>query len=344
MRALVIVLLLGAAAAGGYLVARARPTAGDTSSSPPVIIAPVEHRTLRETLDVRGRVVEAGRSELRAEGRGRVTRVGLRRDRVVRPGDAVVDVDGRPQVVVAGRFPYWRDLSSGSRGRDVRQLQRLLERIGLYQDEVDGVFGPATGAALRAWQDEHGYPVDGVLRQGDLIVADVPARVGAVRVAVGDRLGVGDVLAVLTNGAQLVEVELDAAERPRVEVGQRAVVELSGTSRRFTGRVDRIAHVPVRRSGGEAATVFFPTHIVVDEPLDGLVGAPVAVEIVTAEAPDARAVPLAAVGMDADGHAMVQVRDGDGVRPVRIETGIVEGGHIEARGLDGVESVVVQTP
>jgi membrane-bound lytic murein transglycosylase B len=41
------------------------------------------------------------------------------------------------------------------------ELQQLLARAGLYDGEIDGKLGPASRAAIRAWQSSRGLPADG---------------------------------------------------------------------------------------------------------------------------------------------------------------------------------------
>jgi hypothetical protein len=64
--------------------------------------------------------------------------------------------------------------ASGSRGRrlgvaavvpaeDLREVQRMLKRLGYYGGETDGVDGAATRAAVRSFQRDFGIePVDGI--------------------------------------------------------------------------------------------------------------------------------------------------------------------------------------
>lgn len=49
------------------------------------------------------------------------------------------------------------------RGDDVADLQDLLTRLGFDCQKVDGVFGPNTDVAIRAFQAEMGLTVDGIL-------------------------------------------------------------------------------------------------------------------------------------------------------------------------------------
>jgi len=62
-------------------------------------------------------------------------------------------------------------LKKGDQGADVTELQKLLVAKGYLTDEdVDGVFGPKTHRAVRAFQsqnlDQHGQPlvVDGQVK------------------------------------------------------------------------------------------------------------------------------------------------------------------------------------
>jgi GH25 family lysozyme M1 (1,4-beta-N-acetylmuramidase) len=51
-------------------------------------------------------------------------------------------------------------IKKGSKGSAVLQLQKLLNKLG-YKLEEDGSFGPATDAAVKAYQKAHGLEVDG---------------------------------------------------------------------------------------------------------------------------------------------------------------------------------------
>jgi hypothetical protein len=54
-------------------------------------------------------------------------------------------------------------LQQGDEGEDVRQLQRLLQLLGDYEERIDGDFGPATEEAVRAYQDRNDLQVDGIV-------------------------------------------------------------------------------------------------------------------------------------------------------------------------------------
>lgn len=65
--------------------------------------------------------------------------------------------------------PYTRDLKlqkTRMNGDDVKQLQEKLIYLGYLQDgENDGYFGPKTENALRSWQRDNGFTVDGIMTQ-----------------------------------------------------------------------------------------------------------------------------------------------------------------------------------
>ena len=50
----------------------------------------------------------------------------------------------------------------GSRGEEVRQIQKVLKREGYYKGSVDGIYGTGTRNAVKAFQKAVGIPVDGI--------------------------------------------------------------------------------------------------------------------------------------------------------------------------------------
>ena len=55
-------------------------------------------------------------------------------------------------------------LQSGSTGPDVRRLQRILVMIKVLDyTQIDGMFGSKTEAAVRAFQQDEGLKVDGIV-------------------------------------------------------------------------------------------------------------------------------------------------------------------------------------
>ena len=50
----------------------------------------------------------------------------------------------------------------GSRGDEVRSIQKKLKELGYYSGSIDGIYGTQTQAAVRAFQKNCGITVDGI--------------------------------------------------------------------------------------------------------------------------------------------------------------------------------------
>lgn len=69
---------------------------------------------------------------------------------------------GRPASPPARQAPVARTLEPGDRGKAVLDLQAALGAVGVYAQAPDGVYGPATGSAVVAFQSDRGLVADGV--------------------------------------------------------------------------------------------------------------------------------------------------------------------------------------
>ena len=72
-------------------------------------------------------------------------------------GKAALAVGGRPVFVLVGAVPAFRDLTIGTSGEDVRQLEEALKRLGFDPGPVDGVYDAATSTAVAAWYSKQGW-------------------------------------------------------------------------------------------------------------------------------------------------------------------------------------------
>ncbi len=158
-------MLAGIGAAGlvvGLQLAERNAPAEPSASTPPVVTVPVESRQL---VDLRQLDCTASRADIAIAAAATyggaspvVTAVRVPNGRDIRPGEAVVEVSGRPVIALPGPFPLYRDLRPGDKGVDVRALQEGLRDAG-YGVGADGTFGPRTERAVRALYRHVGYPV-----------------------------------------------------------------------------------------------------------------------------------------------------------------------------------------
>ncbi|MCF6524462.1 peptidoglycan-binding protein [Streptomyces sp. JJ36] len=72
-------------------------------------------------------------------------------------------VGGSGEVTPRLSFPSYDTLREGDRNDQVKAAQYLLNAQGFDAGSVDGIFGPATDAAVRSFQSDRGLTADGVV-------------------------------------------------------------------------------------------------------------------------------------------------------------------------------------
>lgn len=215
---LLVLVVLAAAAAAGWAWARRQYPPPQPIEEPRPVTAPVVRQQLDDLLVLRGRVELPASTDVDPPlGDGAepvVTARNVDRGDEVGEGAVPVVVAGRPVILLRGEVPPYRPLTPGSRGPDVAQLQAALARLGHYDAEVDGVFGPATAAGVQALYADAGFdPVP----TSTTVEADERAARGAVQDAedtVADaEENVADAQADVADAEQAVaDAKQDAAE------------------------------------------------------------------------------------------------------------------------------------
>jgi peptidoglycan hydrolase-like protein with peptidoglycan-binding domain len=67
-------------------------------------------------------------------------------------------------VNIVGQIFTGRVLIPGqASGPDVRAVQEILEALGFYRGDIDGIYGPGTADAVRRFQAAHGLTPDGIV-------------------------------------------------------------------------------------------------------------------------------------------------------------------------------------
>ena len=106
-------------------------------------------------------------------------------------GGVLYRVDDRPVLLLCGTVPAYRDLHTGDAGRDVRQLNRNLHRLGFDADAhvriepADHDFTVKTKQALEVLQHDKGLRVTGALAIGDAVFLSEPVRIAEVTGVLG---------------------------------------------------------------------------------------------------------------------------------------------------------------
>jgi peptidoglycan hydrolase-like protein with peptidoglycan-binding domain len=244
---------------------------------------------------------------------------------VIRRGQRLYEVDGRPVFLLYGARPVWRGFEAGmAPGPDVRQLESNLARLGFDGASVDGYFTAATAAAIRRWQRRLGRARTGRLALGTVVFAPGVVRVAEVLTPVGRHINAGPVLRASTT-RRVVTVDLPTSRQGQVRDGAQVEVALPG-GRRVPGTVTEVGRVAVS-AGAEGAAATITVSITLDQ--SDLAGdldqAPVQVAITTARRRGVLAVPVTALrAASAAGAYEIAVVEGNASRSVPVRPGLFD--------------------
>ncbi len=330
------------------------PTQAEALAAPPsptVITAPVELRALSQTLIVRGVVAPAATIALKVPasvtGTVVVSYRPLKPGGNLRDGGLAVEVSGRPVFAIEGTVPSYRTLSAGLIGRDVRQLQAALLRLGCNASKDHDRFGVATARCVAQLYRSHGYQPLGVggrelsgtdieglvVPEGEIVyVPQFPARynTGDLGSATGAKPGetVPDI-GVLTVGALRVRADVSQNDVGLVRSGLPADLLDEATNSHFRGVIETVGALAGPNVDG---TTSAPVWISIRTPVpNSLAGATVRVTIVRASsARPGLTVPLSALYTGPSGASYVQVRKaGEQSTKVEVNVGLTADGYAQ---------------
>jgi peptidoglycan hydrolase-like protein with peptidoglycan-binding domain len=344
--------LVAVAVTGGVVVMSSANQATPAAQEPPANTMKVERGKLSAIVSLDGSLTHRARSDGSPysainQARGIYTELPVVGGKVD-CGDVFYRVDDHPVLLLCGTVPAYRDLDSGDEGRDVRQLNRNLHKLGYDADPDDNSFTWKTEAALEQLKADKGFDGTGELDLDDAVLLPEPARISKLTGELGGPASPGARVAQATSDTLEVQVALDASQQGVVKEGDRARITLPG-NKSVTGNVDRLGRVA--ESAGEedddvgAATI--PAYISLDKPrkASGLDEAPVQVEITTKGVESALSVPVTAiVGKSGGGFAVEVVRAGGQRELVAVELGLFDtaDGRVQVEGgLDEGDQVVV---
>jgi len=288
-------------------------------------------------------------------------------------GDVLLEVSGRPVIVLTGKVPMYRTLTRGSGGDDVQQLRAALRR--LVPNVTVARKGDLDGAALGAVEDlyhRRGYeaarPTDAQRIQ--LVQLEQSAKSGGqtavdalndFRKTYGTRIASGEILFLPQLPVRMTTVTVRAGAPASGVVGTVAAPTLvvngtvpaddaallkAGMATELQGPEGETFPATVGALGsaaGPSATVKAgatgtPIRLLPRQPdkLSKYVGQALKVTVTVGGTGGAvLAVPVAAVFTASDGQARVSVQsEGQAVRDVPVEVGLSAGGFVQVAPLD----------
>ncbi|MEJ5914296.1 hypothetical protein [Pseudokineococcus sp. 1T1Z-3] len=255
------VALVAGLVVGRLVTSPAEAAAEAAAPAAGLITVPAEMRTLSDDVTLRGDVqyddptpvtVETGDRE---EGgpavvTGGVPEVGT----TLEAGDVLLEVTGRPVLVLPGELPVYRTLRLGLRGPDVLQLKQALAGLGLLPGEVESdVYDGATAGAVRQLFDRAGYaapsPPEGsaeMATEAERSLAQAEADLATARAALDE---------ARSGPSRSVRVEADNAVREQER--QLAAAREGGDPMEVAAATDALALARVQRD--EALAVPAPS-------------------------------------------------------------------------------------
>jgi peptidoglycan hydrolase-like protein with peptidoglycan-binding domain len=353
--------IVGGAVAGLVLAfgSAAKEPAVDSALRPAT--AQVRRTTLVETKKVPGTLGYGDPVPVNATGRGVLTWIAPVGSTVKR-GEPLFKVDERAVVALYGSLPLYRALRPGTKGRDVRQLERNLAALGYTGFTVDDTYTSGTANAVRTWQADLGLPKTGTVEPGQVLFTRGPVRIAGHAARVGDMIGresgAGGVTVLSYTGTtRLVSVELEVPDRPLAVKGRTVTVTVPGR-RPVRGMIARVGTAitaqgaapgegttPESTNAPTAEAVFEVTVTIRDQKgLGALDAAPVDVDFVSSKRERVLAVPVVALLALPKGGFGVEVVDGARTRIVPVRTGMFAAGQVEVSGKGIAAGVRVGVP
>jgi hypothetical protein len=326
----------------------------DAAGTAPASTAKITRATITNTVQASGALGYAGSYTVVNQAQGtaytRLPAVGS----VVRRGQALYEVDGAPVTLFYGGRPQWRALYWGvTPGPDVAQLDRNLIVLGYGKYlTVSEHFTGATAYAVGLWQQATGRTVTGTVPLGQVVFAPGPLRVTGVTPTPGSPPPPGAAVLTATSTSLVVTAALPVTQEYLVHVGDRVTVTLPDGVSTAPGTVSAVSSVassgggdqgqngpgpaPSGGPGSAPETVTVTIRLARPQAAGNLDQAPVTVNIVSAQARDALAVPVSALVALAGGGYAVEVVHGSGAHAtttlVPVRTGLFSATLVQVSG------------
>lgn len=330
---LILVLVLALAAIiPGVAIARSFGGSDDgstgTDTGTATTLATVTRGRLTARTPVNGTLGYAGSYKVMNRASGTFTKL-PRVGQTISAGQVLYRVSGLPVIMLQGSStPVYRDLTRGTRGPDVRQLNANLVALHYAsRDDLDPdstYFGWATQDAVEELQDDLNVEETGKLTLGTVVFLPTSKiRVTEVGVDSGGIASAGAQVLKVSSTNRQITVALDASGQANVKVGDKVEITLPNL-KSTEGVVSTVGTVAKSTDDGG------PTIDVEITPRDSkatgeLDQAPVQVSIVTDTVDNVLAVPVNALLALAGGGYAVEVVDAAGThRLVPVTVGLFD--------------------
>jgi peptidoglycan hydrolase-like protein with peptidoglycan-binding domain len=357
-------LFVGAAAVAGtgggywYLTTRETTPSSSGTTTGPAATAEVTRETLTSTETWSGKLGHGTPFAVTTKADGTITWL-AEQDSKIKRGSVLFRVDEHPVVALKGGLPMYRDLSSGSKGSDVKQLEENLTELGYdgngYGFDVDKTFTWYTGQAVKEWQADVGSEKTGTVKESDVVYLTRNGRVDGLKVAVGDTVTSGTEILGITGSKQIVSLEVDVKDRDLVSVDTEVVIGLPGDEEvQGTVTSANVVEDTSGDGGGEgggdedpgAADTITEVEVTLNDEVDeSLLGSPVDIVVEVDRREDVLAVPVGALLALSEGGFGVEVVQQSGSTPatniVPVDAGMFANGKVEITGAGIDEGTVV---
>lgn len=325
--AVAVVAMIAGLLLGGAVRSPAQQALDTRAPARSIITAPVTTQQASAPLTARGTVavgqeVTVGPIEA-STPLSIVTGVFVKPGAAVKPGDRLIEVSGRPVIVMRGSFGAYRDLHVGDSGPDAAQVNKALAELGLPAPR-GASFTAATSSALAKLYARFGYrpPAGGRFDRREVaFVPDKTALVTAVSAAVGANAKTQK-LVVLSSGATVVTANLDPSSARLIRRGNPATIYLDDAGEPVQGVVSTVVLGVDLPSTSIELTPSTPISAARN-------GADVRVEIeVRLGGQGMLTVPVTAVFSQGDGQTVVVKVAGAAQRAIPVRVGTTIGGFV----------------
>ncbi|MEO3873868.1 peptidoglycan-binding protein [Nonomuraea sp. B12E4] len=345
-------LLVVVAVAGGALVAvnsaglldgNAGPTR--SASALPPATTTVSRQTLNDTVDADGELGYGPVTTAMSRQRGTITWLPDSGAEITR-GKPLYRVDNKPVLLMYGSTPAYRDLTIGTEGTDVENLERNLSKLGYDGFTVDDEYTYDTAEAVQEWQDDRGLDETGVVELGRVVFAPDKVRVESLEAEKGQPAAPGQRVLTYTGTSKVVTVQMEAEDQRMAKKGAKVQVTLPD-GKSVNGKVTEVATVivPGESQNDEAETRLEALVSIGDsKSARGLDKAAVDVTFTASQRKDVLTVPVAALVALQEGGYGLEVIEGGKSRYIVVETGLFAGGRVEVLGDGLTEGMTVGMP